>query len=52
MDYPVEVRQSLIPNSGRGVFTTRDIKKGEKLCFYDGYLKKCEDCDIIILSSK
>lgn len=32
-----EVRASLISGAGRGVFTTRSFKKGELICFYDGY---------------
>jgi SET domain-containing protein len=32
----VEVRKSTIPNAGNGVFATEDIKKGEKICYYDG----------------
>ena len=32
--YPVEVKPAGI--KGNGVFATRDIKRGEILCFYDG----------------
>ena len=37
MSISVEVRNS--PVHGKGVFTTKDIKKGEFVCFYDGDLK-------------
>jgi hypothetical protein len=40
----VEVRKSELPgDSGRGVFATEDITKGEMLCFYDGDLVKNDD---------
>lgn len=34
-----EIKSSLIPQAGRGVFTVREFKKGEKVSFYDGYYK-------------
>lgn len=34
--YPVEVRATI--DMGNGVFATRDIKKGELCCFYDGII--------------
>ena len=30
------IEESIIPNSGRGVFTTKAYKKGDYICFYDG----------------
>ena len=33
------VKQSLIRNGGRGVFTTKSYKEGEYVCFYDGEIK-------------
>ena len=36
MNIKVEIRKSTIPNSGNGVFATEDIKKGERICYYDG----------------
>lgn len=42
MEYPVEVRPSSV--AGRGVFATRDIKIGERVCFYDGYSKRRSEC--------
>lgn len=36
MKIKVEVRKSAIPNAGNGVFATEDIKKGERVCYYDG----------------
>ena len=39
-EYPVEVRPTI--DMGNGVFATRDIKKGELCCFYDGIIV-CSD---------
>jgi hypothetical protein len=39
------VKQSLIPNAGNGVFTTKKYKKGEYICYYD-----CEERSISSLS--
>jgi len=33
----LEVKLSTIPGAGNGVFTLRDIKKGEPVCYYAGY---------------
>ena len=33
------VKQSLIKNAGRGVFTTKSYKEGDYVCFYDGEMK-------------
>jgi len=30
------VKRSTLPNSGKGLFTTKDIKKGEVVCEYEG----------------
>ncbi len=32
--YRCEVKESLLPNTGRGVFATRDIEKGELITMY------------------
>ncbi len=34
------IRESLIPNAGKGVFTTKNYKKGNYVCFYDGIKKE------------
>jgi len=34
-----EVKQSNIIGAGRGVFTTRDFKKGDLICYYNGICK-------------
>lgn len=34
------MRSSLLPGAGRGVFAIKNFSKGEKVCFYDGYIKK------------
>lgn len=31
-----EIRSSLIPNAGMGIFATEDIEKGDPICIYDG----------------
>ena len=45
--YPVEVKSAGI--KGNGVFATRDIKRGEILCFYDGIV--CSDLTVGTLMS-
>lgn len=35
-----EVKPSLLPGSQRGVFATRDFKRGELVCYYHGYYKE------------
>lgn len=37
-----EIKQSLLPDAGYGVFVTRDFIRGEYVCFYDGYYKDNE----------
>jgi uncharacterized protein len=33
----LEIKPSTIPGAGNGVFTLRDIKQGEPVCYYAGY---------------
>lgn len=46
--FPVEVKTAR--RMGLGVFTTRDVKKGEILCFYDGII--CESHIACTVSDK
>ena len=39
----LKVKKSQIPNSGKGLFTTIDIKKGERIVEYKGRLYKWKD---------
>jgi SET domain-containing protein len=39
----LKVKKSQIPNSGKGLFTTVDIKKGERIVEYKGRLHKWKD---------
>ena len=39
MDLKVQVAQKKFTNGDYGVFTSDFIKKGEKICFYDGQTK-------------
>jgi uncharacterized protein len=39
----LKVKKSQIPNSGKGLFTTIDIKKGERIVEYKGRLCKWKD---------
>lgn len=45
--YPVTIKQSNKTNGGRGVFATRNIKKGEVVCYYDG-----KDIDLQDITTK
>ena len=38
----VEVRQSHIPGSKEGLFTTRAVARGELVSFYSGFLTHCK----------
>lgn len=42
----LEVKKSTIPNSGKGLFTKRDIKKGERFVEYLGEIITWKECDI------
>lgn len=42
----LEVKKSTIPNSGKGLFTKRDIKKGERFVEYRGEIINWKECDI------
>jgi SET domain-containing protein len=42
----LEVKKSTIPNSGKGLFTKRDIKKGERFVEYRGEIIDWKECDI------
>jgi SET domain-containing protein len=39
----LKVKKSQIPNSGKGLFTTVDIKKGDRIVEYKGRLYKWKD---------
>lgn len=39
----LKIKKSQIPNSGKGLFTTVDIKKGERIVEYKGRLHKWKD---------
>lgn len=39
----LKVKKSQIPNSGKGLFTTIDIKKGQRIVEYKGRLHKWKD---------
>lgn len=43
-DY-LEVRKSTIPGAGKGLFTLRDIKKGERVVEYLGEIITDKECD-------
>jgi hypothetical protein len=38
------VKKSKIPKSGKGLFTTHDIKKGEVVCEYEGEKLTWKEC--------
>ncbi len=42
----LEVKKSTIPNAGKGLFTKRDIKKGERFVEYLGEIITWKECDI------
>ncbi|MGB3948293.1 MAG: SET domain-containing protein [Bacteroidia bacterium] len=42
----LEVRKSTIPNAGKGLYTKRDIKKGERIVEYLGEIITWKECDI------
>lgn len=37
------IKKSQIPGAGKGLFTRRDIAKGEKIVAYEGYLRRWKD---------
>lgn len=41
----LEVKESQIPNAGKGLFTTVSIKKGEKIVEYTGAISSWKDAD-------
>ena len=41
-----EVRKSMIPSAGKGLFTNRDIKKDERIVEYLGEIITWKECDI------
>ncbi len=41
----LEVKESTIPNTGKGLFTKRDIKKGERFVEYLGEIISEKECD-------
>jgi len=40
-----EIKESLRPDAGRGVFATRDFEIGEYVCFYDGVKRPMESAE-------
>jgi SET domain-containing protein len=42
----LEVKKSTIPGSGKGLFTKRDIKKGERFLEYLGEIIDWNECDV------
>ncbi len=46
MDKNLIVKKSTIPGSGKGLFTKRDIKKGERIVEYLGEVIDWKECDI------
>lgn len=42
----LEVKKSTIPNAGKGLFTKRDIKKGERFVEYLGEIITWKECDV------
>ncbi len=38
------VKKSQIPKSGKGLYTTHDIKKGERVCEYEGEKLTWKEC--------
>jgi SET domain-containing protein len=46
MNEDLEVKKSTIPNAGKGLYTKRDIKKGERFIEYLGEIISWEECDV------
>ena len=44
-DGEVCVKQSLIPNADKGLFTSRDVKKNETITWYSGVMVDCNEAD-------
>lgn len=45
MEKDLVIKKSTIPNSGKGLFTKRDIKKGERIVEYLGETISWKECD-------
>ncbi len=41
----LEVKPSQIPNAGKGLYTTHDIKKGDVVCEYEGEKVTWKECE-------
>ena len=42
----LEVKESIIPGAGKGLFINRDVKKGERVVEYLGEIITWKECDI------
>ncbi len=41
----LEVKESIIPGAGKGLFVNRDVKKGERIVEYLGEIISWKECD-------
>ena len=46
MDKDLVVKKSIIPKAGKGLFTNRDFKKGERIVEYLGEIISWQECDV------